>query len=220
MSEVRPAATVVLVRDGHQGLETLLLRRNSKLAFAGDSWVFPGGRVDDIDHLHGDGPQDAARQAAVREAQEEAGLHVDIDSLLYFAHWTTPEQAPKRYATWFFVSDIFSATDVAVDGSEIVDYLWVSPADAIQKLHNKQIKMMPPTFITLQELSSCADVGAAMGMYSQRKVIPMTPRVGKAEDGVCMLYPGDAGYENADTDVLGSRHRFWMLKSGWRYEKD
>ena len=41
-----PAATVILLRDGEDGLETLMLRRNSKLAFAGGHWVFPGGRVD------------------------------------------------------------------------------------------------------------------------------------------------------------------------------
>jgi len=39
------AATVVLLRDGDEGLETLMLRRNSKIAFGG-MWVFPGGRVD------------------------------------------------------------------------------------------------------------------------------------------------------------------------------
>ena len=36
-----PAATVVLLRDAPGGLETLMLRRNSKLAFAGGAWVFP-----------------------------------------------------------------------------------------------------------------------------------------------------------------------------------
>ena len=40
------AATVILLRDGADGLETLMLRRNSKLAFVGGMWVFPGGRVD------------------------------------------------------------------------------------------------------------------------------------------------------------------------------
>ena len=44
-----PAATVILLRDGPDGLETLMLRRNSKLAFVGGMWVFPGGRVDPED---------------------------------------------------------------------------------------------------------------------------------------------------------------------------
>ena len=47
--EAIPAATVILLRDTPAGVETLMLRRNSKLAFGG-MWVFPGGRVDPTDH--------------------------------------------------------------------------------------------------------------------------------------------------------------------------
>lgn len=46
MVEIRPAATVVLLRDEPDGLHTLLLRRNSALGFAAGAWVFPGGRVE------------------------------------------------------------------------------------------------------------------------------------------------------------------------------
>ena len=42
------AATVILLRDAGDGLETLMLRRNSKIVFGG-MWVFPGGRIDDAD---------------------------------------------------------------------------------------------------------------------------------------------------------------------------
>ena len=45
-----PAATVVLVRQGDSGIQTLLLRRNSALRFAGGNWVFPGGRIDKADY--------------------------------------------------------------------------------------------------------------------------------------------------------------------------
>ncbi len=44
---IRLAATAVLLRNSEQGLETLLLRRNAKLAFAGGAWVFPGGAIDE-----------------------------------------------------------------------------------------------------------------------------------------------------------------------------
>ncbi len=89
-----PAATVVLLRDGDEGVETLMLRRDSKLAFAGGAWVFPGGRIDPEDYPGGEASDDAdavltaARNAAAREAMEEAGLVVDPDSLAWFAHWT------------------------------------------------------------------------------------------------------------------------------------
>ena len=45
----RPAATVVLLRDGPGGLEAYLQRRPMGMGFAGGLWVFPGGRVDQGD---------------------------------------------------------------------------------------------------------------------------------------------------------------------------
>src|SRR3954447_2182492 len=91
-AEAAPAATVVLVRDGEGGLEVLLARRSSKLAFHGGAWVFPGGRIDPDDYA--DMPDDvcaAARRAAAREAKEEAGVDVDADGLVHVSNWTTPE---------------------------------------------------------------------------------------------------------------------------------
>lgn len=89
----RPAATVALLRDGYDGIETYLLQRNPALEFAPGASVFPGGAVDDDDfgsHWSAlcDGPDDRAatvelgvdggglgyRIAAVRECFEEVGV--------------------------------------------------------------------------------------------------------------------------------------------------
>ncbi len=95
MSEPKPAATVVLLRPGSNGLEVLLTHRPASMAFAPDVHVFPGGRVDSADTdpsildrsvvspddaceaLGGDlAPVDAlgAYVAAIREAFEEVGI--------------------------------------------------------------------------------------------------------------------------------------------------
>lgn len=87
----RPAATVMLLRDGSVGLEVLLLQRASSTPFVPGAHVFPGGAVDDADHdLDGvaDGLEPASADArlgvstgglafwatAVRECLEEAGV--------------------------------------------------------------------------------------------------------------------------------------------------
>lgn len=70
--EIRPASTVMLVRDGEQGVQVFMLRRTTAAAFAGGMYVFPGGRVDATD-----GPAEsplAYRTAAVRECYEESGV--------------------------------------------------------------------------------------------------------------------------------------------------
>ena len=48
VSATIPAATVVLLRDGSEGVEVLMLRKNSKITFGG-MWVFPGGKVEAFD---------------------------------------------------------------------------------------------------------------------------------------------------------------------------
>lgn len=45
----RPAASVVLLRDGADGLEVLLLRRHSNSNVLGGLYVFPGGKLDRTD---------------------------------------------------------------------------------------------------------------------------------------------------------------------------
>jgi 8-oxo-dGTP pyrophosphatase MutT (NUDIX family) len=81
MPEARPAATIMVLRDGASGLELLMLRRSSKASFFPHAWVFPGGRVDQADAavaVRGDidGVPPAERGfavAAIRECFEEAG---------------------------------------------------------------------------------------------------------------------------------------------------
>jgi len=80
-----PAATVLLLRDGAEGLEVFMVRRTTKMDFAAGALVFPGGKVDPPDrapmlrHRCGDvsGVDDfqlALRVAAVRETFEECGV--------------------------------------------------------------------------------------------------------------------------------------------------
>src|SRR6266850_932934 len=119
-----PAATVVLVRDGAGGLEVLLAKRSSKLAFHGGAWVFPGGRIDPDDYAGDpDNLEAAAKRAAAREAKEEAGVDVDADALVHLSNWTTPEISPKRFATWFFAGPVAGGNEVA-DGGETEALQW------------------------------------------------------------------------------------------------
>lgn len=88
----KDAATVILLRDGAQGLEVFLQRRVAGMAFAGGMTVFPGGGVDSRDADASIGwsgplpgrwanwfgcPEPLARAlvcAAVRETFEESGV--------------------------------------------------------------------------------------------------------------------------------------------------
>jgi 8-oxo-dGTP pyrophosphatase MutT (NUDIX family) len=96
----RPAATIVLLRDGAAGMELLLMRRNRRAGFVPGAYVFPGGRVDGSDSTDdvlarvddlsagraarrlelsdGDPPAISYYLAALREAFEETGILVGV----------------------------------------------------------------------------------------------------------------------------------------------
>src|SRR5512133_4407475 len=79
----RPAATVLLMRDGPQGPEILMTRRSPTASFAPGAYVFPGGGIDASDAAaHGAArrrPNQESLQltqaiAAIRESFEELGI--------------------------------------------------------------------------------------------------------------------------------------------------
>lgn len=136
MTPVQPrlAASVLLLRDSPAGLQTWLLRRVPKMAFAPGMSVFPGGGVDPADVAGA--PSDGALsdgalsdglasevaaavagrfgvsdeqagvllRAAVRELAEETGVVLAAVALQPWARWITPEVEPRRYDTFFFVA--------------------------------------------------------------------------------------------------------------------
>ncbi|MFP5256712.1 MAG: NUDIX hydrolase [Acidimicrobiia bacterium] len=218
-AEAIPAATVVLLRDGRQGLETLMLHRSSTVAFGG-MWVFPGGRVDLGDHRPEDRDDEApARRAAVREAAEECGLVIEPHEVVPFSHWTPPAVTPRRYLTWFFVARA-SDGDVLVDGGEIHDHAWLSPTEVLHRRDRGEVDLAPPTYVTLADLAEHTDVDAVLADAAARQPIPRyATRWAGVEGGAVALWEGDAGYEDEDPDAPGPRHRLWMLDDGWHLER-
>lgn len=227
MSEIRPAATVILLRDSKDGLQALLLRRNSRLGFAGGMWVFPGGRIDEVEIEQCGGDLDAAAQlAAVRETAEEAQLEISAGQLVYYSHWTTPPHHPKRFSTWFFAAHAPDSSDVVVDGGEIHEHLWTTAADALAAHAAGDIEMMPPTFVALTEMQSCASADEFMARTLARssagKACRFEPHFDfgdkEAGDAPVALYDGDAGYEAVDRNMPGPRHRCICKPGAWVYE--
>ena len=212
-----PAATVVVLRDGPSGPESLMLRKNSRLAFGG-MWVFPGGRIDDADH---DGTDDliaAARNAAAREAQEEAAIVLDPADLVHFSYWIPPPIAPKRFATWFFAAKA-PADEVTIDDGEITHHEWMTPADAMRRRDAAEIELIAPTWVTLRTISRFSTVADTLEGLGRRHPRRYETRISSGEHGPISLWHGDAGYETGDASVPGPRHRLEMTPGGYLFDE-
>ena len=165
VGEPVPAATVVLARqaDSGRGIEVLLLRRSARLVFHGGHWVFPGGRIDSADFA-GEAKTgqlySAARNAALRETREEAGMEIAAEQLIHVGHWTTPPGLARRFSTWFFVCPVFRQTRVKIDQDEITDYRWLSPRQALEDAREEKLVLPRPTRVTLSDISIYEDLAA------------------------------------------------------------
>ncbi len=210
-AELRPAATVILLRDAQLGPEVWMMERSRALAFMGAAWVFPGGRVDGGDAelparlTRDDGIPRAFRAAAARELEEEAAVRLgdseayDLDGLVPWSHWITPEVEPRRYDTWFFVAALPPGAVARIDGQEAVAGAWLRPVDALARAAEGTLPLAPPTLRTLAELLPYDSVAAALA--ASRTFPAICPRFVKVDDdSVWVLLPGDPEFPS-DTPV-------------------
>ena len=107
------AATVLLLRDGPEGLEVLMTKRSMNASFAAGAFVFPGGGIDAADaRAHAQAKRRATQSdlhltqaiAAIRESFEELGILLARDDHGHMAN-TADIAALDRHAS----SDHFAA---------------------------------------------------------------------------------------------------------------
>ncbi|NND68327.1 MAG: NUDIX domain-containing protein [Halioglobus sp.] len=218
---IKPASTVVLLRDSDNGPQTLMLRRNKALIFAGGAWVFPGGSLDPEDIEAGSGDiERAARIAAAREAQEEAGLDPAPEDMILLSHWTTPVGEPRRFSTWIFAAPLHGEQEVVIDGGEIHDSQWMDVSDAVDAHERGELNMLPPTYITLRTLAPYDTVTAMVDGERDRPVPEVFPVFSQDGDNIIVMFRGDAGYEAGDGGAPGARHRAILEGHTWRYQHE
>src|SRR6516165_8901430 len=140
-----------------------MMRRNHTLAFVPGATVFPGGAVDpdDIEVAQTTGV-DELRVAAARECLEEAGIPLDPTALIEFARWVTPEGAPRRYDTRFFVARAPDGHDGEHDGSELIASAWMRPAEVLRAFARGEIELILPTQRSLETLTRFDRVDALL----------------------------------------------------------
>lgn len=126
-------------------------------------------------------------------------LTLALDRLGYFSHWITPAGAPRRYDTRFFVAVLPAGQTALHDDAEVVDSIWMSPADALGRHVAGEIDMMFPTVKNLEAISGFRRSEELMAAASDRAEVPtIMPRVVVDGSEVRFLLPGEDGYEKAD----------------------
>ena len=149
----------------------------------------------------------------------EARLHVEAEDLVTISRWITPAVRTKRFDTWFFLARVVGDTVIEVDGHEIGDHAWLAPAEALERYRSGSLSLAPPTFVTVSWLLDHPDTTAAARHFGEAEILTFEPQIYMIEGGACILYPGDAGYEDGTLEHDGPRHRLWSNGGLFRYER-
>jgi 8-oxo-dGTP pyrophosphatase MutT (NUDIX family) len=83
---------------------------------------------------------------------EQEKFYFDPQSLTYFGQIITPEESPIRFDTRFFLAKLPQGQTPEPDQNEIDGAMWIKPEDALVALENQQIKLAPPTILTLRAI--------------------------------------------------------------------
>jgi hypothetical protein len=132
-------------------------------------------------------------------------LVLAVNAVYYVSHWITPELAPRRYDTRFFVTAAPAGQVARHDDTETIATIWIRPAEALSLESAGEIELLAPTIANLRSLEGFSSTGEVMAWASQVTHVTTVLPIVLMEDGhVLILRPGDEGYEEALADRLAS----------------
>lgn len=125
-------------------------------------------------------PLDASTVLALSGARAEEfgalcsglGISLDFAAMRYFAHWITPEFAPRRFDTRFFVARMPHTQQASFAPGETLSGEWVAPKEALARSEDGRWNLIMPTLTSLRSLLPYASVDDLMAGVSKFEHLP------------------------------------------------
>lgn len=138
---------------------------------------------------------DAGERRLVEVCAEE-GLALAADAIHYFSRWITPLGAPRRYDTRFFVTAAPEGQHPVHDDREVIESVWIRPADALERHASGQFEMIFPTVRTLEALTRFDSAGEVLDHAAAiGRIEPVMPRIVEADGALRIVLPGDQQFD-------------------------
>ena len=118
-----------------------------------------------------------SRELSMTAFLERRSLVLRTDLLGPWSGWLTPVFEPRRYRTWFFVARLPEGQVTRDVSSESSAVQWTAAMDAVEQVEQRQMLMMPPTWLTCLDVGQHADPDAVLAEAQGRHVDVYTPEV-------------------------------------------
>ncbi len=156
----------------------------------------------------------AVKEGASFSAELSArGLFAAVDKLVPFAWWLTPEAEPKRYDTRFYVCEAPAGQAGDIDGHEVVQFDWFTPAQALSAYGTGEIALAPPTLVSLEDLRGVTQLDEVAARV-ERPVRMICPVIESSGGGMLLTLPGHARHPEGDALWPGERNCIVMTGPG------
>lgn len=149
-----------------------------------------------------------AGEVTLADILEPEHLVIRADQIAYAAHWVTPPIRERRFDTRFFVAVAPEDQVVNHDKVELVESLWLSPAEALHRAECNEIDLHLPTRSLVSTVGRFSSPTAALQQALSLVQVPrVRPCSAQGREGTKMFRLGDPAYDEihwVDPDESGS----------------
>jgi 8-oxo-dGTP pyrophosphatase MutT (NUDIX family) len=131
-----------------------------------------------------------ARRRTLPDVLADAGLPLRADLLAPWSRWVTPEAEPRRYDAAFFVARLPDGQEADARTTEAVEATWWHLDAALEAGQRGDLRLMPPTRHTLEEIAEYPDGAAVLAAARSRPVRTYLPVLSREGDRIVVTVPG------------------------------
>lgn len=160
-----------------------------------------------------------AKEASFADELVAVDAMLNVDALVPFTRWITPEVEPRRYDARFFIAVDREGRSLRHDGKETTASEWLRPTDALDMKRRGELSLPPPTEHTLGELAAFTTTDALVTWARARKPPLVRPQFFDEGEAVVLALPGDPLHPERER-VVGAPTRFVLPEGKWWRKND
>lgn len=146
-------------------------------------------------------------------------LTLDLSSVVAFDRWITPPFETHRFDAVFFLAQVTEVEQAREDQREVVEATWLSPAEALERHGRGELRLVPPTWMTLSWLTQFDRADDALLAGRKRDLAPIEPYFEKHDGAVVSYLPGHPKHPET-RGTTGQGIALHLRGGAWSYRPD